>query len=603
MLETQSVHEVVRQMELDDRNGETQISKYVSFNFRETIEKIEAYINSKHISGETDYLGRKKPFFNIVTAAVNIWYRATDIDRKNILIGATKSKQTPLVFIQNILLDIWMKKIKFGVFLNDWGRTLAKYCSAVSKFVEKDGTLYCEVVPWNRIICDAVNFEENPVIEKLWFTPAMLRKEKRYDQEMVERLIDNQTTRKTMSGLNKDNKSGFILVYEIHGEFSKWNLTDEESDKDTYSQQMHVVSFTAKKDNRKEFDDYTLFKGKEEKSPYLLDHLIKEDDRVIGIGAVENLFQAQWMVNDSAKQIKDQLELASKMLFQTADGNFVGQNAQSDLENGDILIHALNSPLTLLNNKPDIAAMQSFGQQWQSLGNQINGIADAMIMQAKSGTAWRQTQAELQEAHSLFEIMIENKGLAIERMLREFIIPFGKKQMDTSEEIAAILEDHQITQLDAIYVPNETIKRVNQKKKDIILSGQIYDTMNEPMDMATEQAAVQQEQNQKGNKRFFAPSEISTKSWKEVLKDIEWEVDVDTTGENKDKQAILETINSALLAVTNPNFVNNPKAQFLVNKVLTLTGGVSPLELSSIKAQPMPAMMGAPAEAMNFNIK
>jgi hypothetical protein len=120
------------------------------------------------------------------------------------------------------------------------------------------------------------------------------------------------------------------------------------------------------------------------------------------------------------------------------------------------------------------------------------------------------------------------------------------------------------------------------------------------MDMATEHAAIQQEQNQMGNKRFFKPSEISTKTWKEVLKNIEWEVDVDTTGENKDKQGMLETINSALQAVTNPNFVNNPKAQFLVNKVLTLTGGVSPLELSSIKAQPMPAMAGAEAQPINF---
>ena len=81
-------------MEKDEQWGVTTISEYVEFDMRDTLEKIDAYINSKHISGETDSLGREKPFFNIVNATVNVWYRATDIDRKNIRILASRSNQT-----------------------------------------------------------------------------------------------------------------------------------------------------------------------------------------------------------------------------------------------------------------------------------------------------------------------------------------------------------------------------------------------------------------------------------------------------------------------------------------------------------------------------
>jgi hypothetical protein len=97
-----------------------------TFDMRENINKIEAYINSKHISGDTDSMGREKPFFNIVTGIVNIWFRATDIDRKNIRIKSTKAEDTIMAFLGTVHLNQWMRKANFGVFLNDWGRTLAR---------------------------------------------------------------------------------------------------------------------------------------------------------------------------------------------------------------------------------------------------------------------------------------------------------------------------------------------------------------------------------------------------------------------------------------------------------------------------------------------
>ena len=83
------------------------------------------------------------------------------------------------------------------------------------------------------------------------------------------------------------------------------------------------------------------------------------------------------MLNHTAKQIKDQLDLASKLIFQTSDGNFVGQNALTSIESGDIMIHQINQPLTqLANNSHDITSLQNFGQQWKALGNEITGVSE-----------------------------------------------------------------------------------------------------------------------------------------------------------------------------------------------------------------------------------
>ena len=76
----ENVLDIVQQAEQDYLTEKTDISEHVEFSLKETVDTIEAYVNSKHTSGPVDSMGREKPFFNIVTAAENIWYRATDID-------------------------------------------------------------------------------------------------------------------------------------------------------------------------------------------------------------------------------------------------------------------------------------------------------------------------------------------------------------------------------------------------------------------------------------------------------------------------------------------------------------------------------------------
>lgn len=581
-----NICEIVRKQESDYISGNTTISKYVSFSMYENIEKIDAYLNSKHISGETDALGREKPFFNIVTAATNIWYRATDIDRKNIRIKASKRKHVILSYLATVKLQDFMRREAFGVFLNEWGRSLARYGSSILKFVEQDGRLYPMVMPWNRMIVDAVDFENNVKIEKLWLTPAQLKKKKGYDQEVVESLLDAIQTRKLMDKQSQDTKTGYIPLYEVHGELPLSLITGKESDDDTYVQQMHVISFVAGS-KKGTYEDFTLIKGREEKDPYMITHLIKEDGRTQSIGAVEHLFEAQWMMNHTAKSIKDQLDLASKLIFQTADSAFVGQNALSAIEQGDIMVHEVNKPLTQVqNNSHDITALQSFGQQWQVLAKEITSTPDAISGNTMpSGTAYRQVAILNQESHSLFEIMIENKGLALEEMLRRYIIPFLKKQLNTKEEIAAVLSAGDIAKIDAMYVPNEAIKRSNNRIKKEILEGRMAD----PADLPSEENMIRNDLASQGNQRFFLPSDVSSKTWKELFDGFEWDVEVEITNETTDKEAVMTTLTTILQSIAaNPTLLTDPTAKVLFTKIIEATGAISPIELPTQSPQPLP---------------
>jgi len=479
-----------------------------------------------------------------------------------------------------------MRRDGFGTFLNDWGRSLARYGSTVLKFVEQDGKLHAMVMPWSVMIVDTIDFENNIKIEKLQLTPAQLRANKNYDQEIVEELLTALESRELLDEQNQDDKDGYIELYEAHGELAKSLLTGEEKDDDTFVQQMHVITYVKGKE-KGEFDDYTLVSGQEKKDPYMITHLIKEDGRTQSIGAVEYLFDAQWMVNHTSKAIKDQLDLASKLIFQTADQAYVGRNALSSIEQGDILVHDANKPLTqIANNSHDITSLQNYSQQWQTLAGEITSTPDAIRGNTMpSGTAFRQVAILNQESHSLFELMTENKGLDIETMMRIYVIPYLKKQFDTSKEIAALLDDYNLTQLDALYIPREAVKRFNDTTREQILNGEIPGQF----DKVLAEQEIKEELAPLGNQRFIKPSEIDDKTWKEVFKDLEWDVEVEVTGEASNKDAVLTTLSTVLQSIAgNPQLLQDPNARLVFNKILESTNAISPLELSQASATPPP---------------
>lgn len=584
---TTGVGELVRKLESDYRRGNTKISKHVTFNMLETIEKIEAYVNSKHVSGETDSLNRKKPFFNIVTSAVNIWYRATDIDRKHIRVRAGNSKEWINSFLATVKLHEWMRRARFGTYLNDWGRTLSKFGSAVTKIVENDSGLHITVIPWNAIICDAVDFENNPKIEPLELTPTQLKKRIKthgYDATKVKELLEELEERETPGGQRKDNKAGYIKLYELHGELPLSYLTFDEADEETFVNQIHVISYVGVRNGRTtEYKDFCVYKGQEDinKVSYHIAHLIKEDNRTMGIGAVENLFHPQQWTNHSKKAVKDILEITSKLILQTADAQFVGRNILTDVEAGNIFVTEQSKPLTKVEtSKPEIVGWDNYAMGWKQLGNEINGISEAMLgAQPKSGTAWRQTEAMLQESYSLFEVMTENKGLAIEDMMRERIIPYIKTQIDDAKEVSAILEQYDIDRIDGIYIKNEAIKRTNKRIVDAAIKGVAITPEQQAQMLADNEATMRGDLASMGNQRFFSPGEVS---WKEQLKDLEWNLEVEVTEETKNVQEALTTLNTALKLVLTPGFEQNKKAQMIVGRVLEMTGAMSPIEYAAI---------------------
>ncbi len=138
--------------------------------------------------------------------------------------------------------------------------------------------------------------------------------------------------------------------------------------------------------------------------------------------------------------------------------------------------------------------------------------------------------------------------------------------------------------IDAKYIKNEAIRRENEKATEAILAGE-----QPQMDILGAQAQIQGELDDMGGQRFYKPSEVS---WKEEFKNFEWDVEVDVTGEASFSKEDLATLNTVLQTIAgNPMVLQDPNAKMVFNKILSLTGAVSPVELQSVpQTPPQPQM-------------
>jgi hypothetical protein len=177
--------------------------------------------------------------------------------------------------------------------------------------------------------------------------------------------------------------------------------------------------------------------------------------------------------------------------------------------------------------------------------------------------------------------------------------------MDTSEEVVALLDAQGIKKIDSLYIPNEAVRRVNKKILEDALEGDVMTRDQQSIEIETEAQGLRNQLTQMGNQRFIKPSDIEDKTWKEALKDLEWKIEVDVTGEQKSNQAALTTLNTVFATIAgNPAVLENPKVALVFNKILEISAAMSPIELtqfneplpSPISAQPQSAIGGSEVE-------
>ena len=220
------------------------------------------------------------------------------------------------------------------------------------------------------------------------------------------------------------------------------------------------------------------------------------------------------------------------------------------------------------------------------MGQELTSTPDALRgTTMPSGTPYSLGAYLGGQAGNLFEQMVENKGLHLEDMMEKHIIPFAKTKLNNKDEIMAMLDDADIKKFDAIYLPNAAVESYNNKIKNEILN---LGGVAEPFNKVKEEQEVSEGLASQGNIRPIKP-ELEGKdiTWKEVFKDLEWNIEMGITNENSDKQALLTSLSSTLQTIA--SFAGRPmtsEERLVFNKIMKEAGVVSPIELSALTQAP-----------------
>lgn len=549
-----TIIEAVEKLEADYKGRQIELIDGLFYNQFDTIRTVEFYSNSKYLKGNIDELGKEKPFYNINKFRVNVAVRATDLDIKDIQISADGAEFYNEAWLLGKEAYEWMKTSHFDVFLNDMGKTRAKYGGVlVKKCIEKEEgkeELELEVVNWKNAITDQVNIEDGVIIEKHFLLPEeLMEKAEVWDKSDLNEIL--KTAQKS-----KDY-DGRLCVYEVHGMFPESYFEKNGSEFD-YKRYSAILYMGGKKKE-------VLFYEEEKENPYKYLAWDKIPGRGLGAGIVEDGFEAQVWTNDLMIKETRITELASKIVLKT-NSKKAGNNVLTDVDNGHIFELEDGGDINVLSLTPtSLPELGNLAQRWDNQFERVSSTFNAITgEQMPSGTPYRQTAILNSEASSLFDYRREEAGIFVAELFYDWVIPFLIKKLKKQHVLKSDFTDDELNRID------EGFKKYKAKRTVIgkVLEGA---TPNE-VDYTSELENISKELNMTGNERYIEVPEG-------YFDRIEYKVSVVTTGENRNKAAILETLNNILLTVSkNPAILQDPIMLGIFRKIADVAG-VSPAEL------------------------
>lgn len=534
-------------------NKSIQIVDGLYYNQYQTLKKIEYYWNSQYINGQIDEIGRIKPFYNISKFRVNVATRATDLDVKDVRITSDNKNDRVRSMLLNHELKNWFKEADFSKLLNDFGKNRAKYGGALIKKYYEDKELKIELVEWKNVITDQTDIENGVIIEQHYMSPSELSK-KIGIWDNVEQAMKLATKSRGFKGNQDQATESRIPVFEVHGEFPQtYNPDIEGGNPNKYERMTFVIA------GNQTQKQYILWYEQEDENPYRYLAWDSVSGRGLGIGIVEDGFEAQMWSNDAIIAEKNVMDLAGKVFVKT-NSKQLGNNIISDMENGQVIELEDGADANLLSLVPSsLPQFQNTVDRWNTQYERATNTFDSVTGETlPSNTPLGSVAIQSAQASSFFDYRREEAGIFWTDVLMDWVIPYLIKKINKDHILSSDFSIEELKIIDRAFAVNEANTRV----KEAILSGKIL--TDEDYQQAIE--GLTQFIAQDGKRRYI---DIP----KDYFKDYEDNITIDITGETRNKQATLQTLSSILNQVSsNPAILQDQTLMQIFNEILELSG-------------------------------
>lgn len=591
----------IRDERQDFLQNEIEVVPGYNFSQYNTLKKVHLYFTNNYEKGNYEEVGgilRKKVFHNLSTWRCEVATKMIDMDIKDFVLVSNNAETDWNVYILEKELKVWLKKNEMGQILNEISRLLPIYGSVVLQKTKKGA----EVVDLRYFYCDqsAKTLNDASYINKrMLLSHRDLRKMSKLGWENVDEAIDKFSGKYNqgydLGGVNQGTSSNLywegssvtksqaqavplVEVWERYGEVPLSWFTEKDSDDNEYVMAKYCVAGvdqTAKNENGVIMaeEGLVLYKEQIDEIPFKEVHYNRIDGRWLGLGIVEMLFENQRRINEVKNQEARANELASIQLFQSLDETIAG-NITTDLNNGDILkVKSLIQPIA--TESRNMNALTETAASIEEHSNNLTFSRDVVSGEnAPSSATLGAVQIQTQQTTAVFDYKKENIGLFLGEFIKDLVFP----------QIEAELNRAHVFRLTGSF---EELKKLRNNYATRYANQRIIDAVLQGADVTPELQA--------GFKQIALEdiSKMGDKIWTEVeknfFKDLDYEVDIVSTGENRNIYAQINNGNAILQALAaDPTILQDPAKKKVLFKVMSAMGWHTS-ELEDIdNSEPMP---------------
>lgn len=567
-----------------------------SWSFTEHLKQSLFYLFGRLMTGNSE----NKPVKNIVRRILKFKYAAEDIDVKNINIYVNSDDKYHLSFLVKKYHDeVYVKENKLDDFFDTVKKEKINFGGAL---VQRVNGKPVKVPLQNIAFCDQSNIMGAPFGIRLSMNPQELMERAKKGgwgntangaTMTVEELI-------TLAEYQKDDKKDgkqavqtpgkYVDVYQVWGMLPAEFIGGKEGE---FSLQLHFIAFIKGKEMNDPDVAVTLF-AKEDTDTERF-KFIKQDNgdglenRALGYGGVEELFEAQAWTNSSMIWKMDYLRAASKILLQTTDPAVAARHPSGlkDLDNLELIEVEDGKNISQVDTMPrNFQLFDNSVTEWENYAQGVSFATNPMLGEAPtSGTPFRSLERQVIQGKAPHEENVKEYARFIEEIYNDWIIPQIAKEITRGTKFLATLSSDELE-----FVVNKVvIKEANQFFFEATINGKVP--------TQEELANVKQQSKEQffagGNKKFI---EIL----KDEMKDISLSVQVDVAGKQKDLGAIVDKLSNILRQVfTNPAVLNDPRAAKIFQKIVEYSGldqltfdmnGVQPQQVAQQISAPQPTV-------------
>lgn len=500
---------------LDLITGKDQIQP-LRYNQRETLRRINFYLNSRYLERNDDAL-----FWNLSNYRITHFAKNIDLDTKDFMPYGNGDVNFFQSWALRKKVRKWFDNTAFYMSLNELSEGLATYGSQIWKKTKVDGKIIFE----------------SPKLENVYF-----------DQSA-----------KSISDVDGIVEIHYLSANDLWGKSDVWENTAEVIKKNKDNNQIQVWEFTgwvSENDEQPEFhhcigygygEDYTKLWSDEKATPkerlYYDFHIGSYRGCWLRAGVVERLFKVQERANQLVNQNAQATEIASLLLFKSGVGDYSG-NVLEQAVNGQIIGDPEFQQVGIDNR-----GLQQFISEMQAIEVQADKLCLTPDIiqgeQAPSNTTFRAIAVINSAAKSAFSIYKQNLGEKVANILMTDVFPSTVKDWNR-ESVIEIAEDEQDV---AMY---DNAMRQTMIKEAMLSGNLITPDLVAEIDKKIEDGIKLIGRRINVGEKFF---------------NFEWGFKIMATNESVDKQVMNDAYFNALQMVqSNPAITNIPLfRQYLEN--------------------------------------